>query len=566
MKKDLSELNALLTEVDDRRLMSDVDAICTGERLSNAAEKASFEFLAKAFAKAGCEVAMEWLPGYVSTPEKAALRVNGEAFPCLTHPMTPSAAVEGRLRYVAAGHDAEANDLADSIVLTEGLAMEPRVRAFEARGARGVIFITGRFTHNMIVSRVWGSPTPETRHDYVGIPVASTSLSTGNSLKTLAKENACARLATEVHSRWTTIPALTATLPGVSDDFVMVTGHNDSWGLGALDNASGNACELELARLMASVPREKRLLTIRFVIWGGHSHGRYAGSSAYLDAHFMELAQHGLLNINTDCLGGRGATVLTQSPAMACTADLARFALKAGASVEDWEGTRFNRSCDQSFWGCGVPSLFSQVSEQPPATGAAADAFKILFGGGKSGGFGWWWHTTEDTPDKLDSQNLQRDVRVFLAALWQSVTTKTWPVDLLAEAWEVEKEIIRWQEKAGAALDLSPTLEACKAAEASLARLVTPEDFPARLSDDRVRRALKLASRTFVALGYVEKALWEPDPAVATCPMPMLRAIDKLASADDFTRQCLLVKLRRQANRMTLMLSDLQDALEAACG
>ena len=116
MKKDLSELNALLAQVDDRRLMSDVDAICTGERLSNAAEKASFEFLAKAFAKAGCEVAMEWLPGYVSTPEKAALRVNGEAFACLTHPMTPSAAVEGRLRYVAAGHDAEANDLADSIV------------------------------------------------------------------------------------------------------------------------------------------------------------------------------------------------------------------------------------------------------------------------------------------------------------------------------------------------------------------------------------------------------------------------------------------------------------------
>lgn len=288
MKKDLSELNTLLVQVDDRRLMSDVDAICTGERLSNTAEKASFEFLAKAFAEAGCEVAMEWLPGYVSTPEKAALRVNGEAFACLTHPMTPSAAVEGRLRYVAAGHDAEANDLTDSIVLTEGLAMEPRVRAFEARGARGVIFITGRFTHNMIVSRVWGSPTPETRHDYVGIPVASTSLSTGNSLKTLAKENACARLATEVHSRWTTIPALTATLPGVSDDFVMVTGHNDSWGLGALDNASGNACELELARLMASVPREKRLLTIRFVIWGSHFHGRYAGSTAYLDAHFME--------------------------------------------------------------------------------------------------------------------------------------------------------------------------------------------------------------------------------------------------------------------------------------
>ena len=86
MKKDLSELNTLLVQVDDRRLMSDVDAICTGERLSNTAEKASFEFLAKAFAEAGCEVAMEWLPGYVSTPKRRRFASTVKPFPASPTP------------------------------------------------------------------------------------------------------------------------------------------------------------------------------------------------------------------------------------------------------------------------------------------------------------------------------------------------------------------------------------------------------------------------------------------------------------------------------------------------
>ena len=95
--------------------------------------------------------------------------------------MTPSVEVlEAPLAYVpvdAVGETAPA-DVSGRIVLTDGLAMEPVVRALEDRGAAGVVFITGEEIHNMIVSRVWGSPTPETLHDYVGIPVQAFLLGT----------------------------------------------------------------------------------------------------------------------------------------------------------------------------------------------------------------------------------------------------------------------------------------------------------------------------------------------------------------------------------------------------
>ena len=381
----------ILAAVDAVRLMDSVRAICTGERLSNEAEVRSFDVLEKLFTDAGCRVTREALPGYVSTPEGAAFEAGGIAYEVLTHPMTPSAdGLEADLVYVPVDRtgSASAEEVSGRIVLTDGLAMEPVVRALEDRGAAGVVFITGEEIHNMIVSRVWGSPTPETLHDYVGIPVASLSFGDGSRLRARLSEaggTLPARLSTRVESRWTEIPVITAEIRGADEDFVMVTGHVDSWGLGALDNASGNACAVELARILAPLASDMRR-SVRFVLWSGHSHGRYAGSTAWCDAHFEELERHCLLNVNSDCLGGRGATVMTESPAMASTRGLARTALREAAGVTDWRGCRFSRSCDQSFWGAGVPSIFSQVSEQPPFEGAAADAFGKMFGSGRTGG------------------------------------------------------------------------------------------------------------------------------------------------------------------------------------
>lgn len=536
--------------VDAGRLMDCVRAVCTGERLSNEAEARAFDELERRFALAGCRVTRESLPGYVSTPVDASFEAGGEAFAVLTHPMTPSVeGLEAQLAYVPVGDVGRVceGEVAGRIILTDGLAMEPVVRALEENGAAAVVFITGEEIHNMIVSRVWGSPTPETLGDYVGIPVASLSFGDGGRLRAmLAEEGALsARLSTRVENRWTGIPVLTAEIRGADEDFVMLTGHVDSWGLGALDNASGNACAVELAGIFAPLASRMRR-SVRFVLWSGHSHGRYAGSTAYCDAHFEELRNHCLLNVNADCLGGRGATVMTESPAMASTRELAETALREAAGVTNWRGCRYSRSCDQSFWGPGVPSVFSQVSEQPPFEGAAAEAFGKMFGSGRTGGFGAWWHTRTDTPDKLDPENLARDVRVFAAALAHALLDERLPVDAAAEVLELREEIAAWQKKAGDALDLTEVVSRLGLLAdrlAAAARADEPKTF-----EKRARRVLS----EIIPLAYVEGSVYAHDEALRAPPVPMLRLIDGLDARSAHERNAALVKLRRAVNRLRI--------------
>lgn len=549
----------IASAVNAERLMNTVRAICTGERLSNAAEEAALEVLTRFYEEAGCRVTLERHPGFVSTPEGASFVVEGIKYAAVTHPMTPS--VEGLhapLVYVPIEMVAtvEVAQVTGRLVLTDGLAMEPVVRGLEAKGALGVVFITGEYIHNMIVSRVWGSPTPETLNNYVGIPVASISLGDGNTLKDrLAKCEASldAMLATTVYGRWVEIPCLVAEIPTPHKDFVMVTGHLDSWHLGAMDNASGNACAVELARILAHyASRLKR--GVRFVTWSGHSHGRYAGSTAYCDAHFEELHEHCVLNVNADCLGGCCASVMTESPAMASTAELAKCALREAAGVTDWIGCRYSRSCDQSFWGPGVPSIFSQVSEQAPFEGVATEAFKKMFGSGRSGGFGYWWHSIQDTPDKLDPVLLARDVRVFAVTLCHALMDERLPVDAKAEVDELTAFMKERQAKAGDALDLSVVIDRLE----WLSRVLVD-----RLDDEPevANRLTHEVLREIIPLSYVEGSVYSHDEALRAPPVPMLRDIDHLDAMDEHHRQATLVKLRRQVNRLKM---GVRHALQAA--
>jgi hypothetical protein len=55
-----------------------------------------------------------------------------------------------------------------------------------------------------------------------------------------------------------------ATLPGQSDETILVMAHHDAYFDGATDNASGMATSLELARYYAGIPREQRRRTMVF--------------------------------------------------------------------------------------------------------------------------------------------------------------------------------------------------------------------------------------------------------------------------------------------------------------
>jgi len=80
---------------------------------------------------------------------------------------------------------------------------------------------------------------------------------------------------------------LLADIPGsdLSDEYVMIGGHLDSWymGTGAVDNAAGCLVMLEALRILKAIGVEPRR-TIRIGLWTGEEQG-FLGSRGWLDLH-----------------------------------------------------------------------------------------------------------------------------------------------------------------------------------------------------------------------------------------------------------------------------------------
>ena len=69
-----------------------------------------------------------------------------------------------------------------------------------------------------------------------------------------------------------------ATLPGVSDEQIVVMPHTDGYFQAAMDNAAGMASALEIARFSAKKPLRERLRTMKFIQFPDHHHGEVARS------------------------------------------------------------------------------------------------------------------------------------------------------------------------------------------------------------------------------------------------------------------------------------------------
>ena len=63
------------------------------------------------------------------------------------------------------------------------------------------------------------------------------------------------------------------TLPGATDEEIVVIAHNDAFFEGAFDNASGTATMLGLAEYFAKIPQAQRKRTLKFVSTAAHHAG-----------------------------------------------------------------------------------------------------------------------------------------------------------------------------------------------------------------------------------------------------------------------------------------------------
>lgn len=518
----------LLTLVDSQKLMSYDEGIAQYIRNSGSAEELqAFKFIEQALKAEGIATELNFTDGYVSLPLEAELVVNGNTYPCLTHSMSTSVtSLKAELFYVGKGKETDyvGNDVRGKVVVVEGLAMGLPITLAQKQGALGAIFLNDAHIHNMIGSCIWGSPSCEDIATLPEIPFLSINSESAEKLRDLlAKGAAQAVITTKVDTHWCKLPVLTGTILGVEnpDKYLLMSNHVDSWIYGAMDNGTANAALMHVVGIL-NKHKDKLKRSIKICFWSGHSHGRYAGSTAYCDAHYEDLYDNCFLHINADSLGGRGSDILTEANAMAETKNIAVPIVKE-LCQQDFNGSRYGRAGDQSFWGTGTPSLFMGLSEQPLDGGTAAKSFAELMGNGKTGGFGWWWHTSEDTVDKIDPEALVRDCKVYLLACFRACSDEYLPIDESKAAKEICSILKNYAAKVGDKVELNILLERADELATLTSRLEEKKNkIPPKTYNDYVMAM----SRILVPLNYVEGNQFEHDAAIRGKDMPLLSVLD----------------------------------------
>jgi len=317
---------AIVEAVSREQLLTYTRGIAQWVRLSGTEEeRKAFEYVADQLRQLGVEPHLYLGFGYISLPRGAVLRVGQQGLCAITHSMaasTPAQGVDLPAIYLgyATESDFAAQDARGKAVVIDGLAVPAKVLAADRVGAAACIFVNrDMYVHEMIVSGIWGSPTPEEKHQLPRIPVVSLGKEGGGILRTLVAGPQLreVHLVTQVETCWREIPTLTAQVDGVDEPekFVLFSGHIDSWHYGAMDNGSANATMLETLRVLLPYRNTFRR-GLRLAFWSGHSHGRYAGSTWYADTFWEDLHENCVAHINVDSTGGQNAVVLSEASAM----------------------------------------------------------------------------------------------------------------------------------------------------------------------------------------------------------------------------------------------------------
>jgi hypothetical protein len=542
----------LASEVSAHRLMEHVRTIAAWERESGSPGDArAFDYIQRTLGEQGLDVERREIEAYISLPLEGRVRLDdGAVIEGLTHSFSSSVdALEAEVVDVGDGGAAELAAAAGKIALVRGLATPGKAWAAQQAGTLAQIFVVMDHLHNMIVTTIWGAPTPETAARIPATPCLSILGADGERLRArLANGPLRVRLTTRVRTGWMPIPHLVAVLPGrVEERFVLFSGHVDAWHHGAMDNASANATMLEIARLL-SERRDTLRRGIRFAFWSGHSHGRYAGSAWYADHAWRELHARCVLHLNVDSTGARGATDYSVLHATEDAHSLAENVV-ADITGQRPRARRFSRAGDQSFWGAGVPSAFMSLSGLPKQDTELSRAMERLVG---SAGFPWWWHTREDTIDKIDADVLALDTKVYLATALRWLNAPVLPLDHRRAARAVVGELEAVQAAAGPHVDLAPALDAARNLVERLDGVATRLARVAPAAAEDVNRALMRLSRILVPLTYTSGDRFGHDLALPMAPLAGLQRARELAALDPngdafkFAR----VALRRELNRV----------------
>ncbi|TMI99042.1 MAG: Zn-dependent exopeptidase M28 [Bacillati bacterium ANGP1] len=553
------------------RLMEDTREIARWVRLSGSPEeRRAFAYIERRLRDAGLRTQLLEHDALISLPVSAALRMiepDADEIPCITHRFavsTPPGGITAETIHV--GESAPTAEMVRGrLAIADGLATPGRVAQLQSAGAVGVVFLNrDPLVHEMIVSTIWGSPTPLQMGQLPSVPVVSTAGEAAARVRArlAGRRPGRAQITAVVQTEWRRLPLLTADLDGTSDDtFVLLAGHVDSWHYGAMDNGGANAVMMEVGRLLAQTQLSRGF---RLAFWSGHSHGRYAGSTWYVDSHWEELDARCAAHLYIDSVGGRGATKLDAGYCMPETREVGVQVIGA-LTGQQYRGTRVGRSGDQSFLGIGIPSLFMSLSEHP-ADGPQASRDFAATGIAAGGGLGWWWHTPEDTVDKLDPAALTRDARVYAAAVHILCAAPVLPLDYGATAAEIVTSLRALQQRLGDRFDVSDCLREAERLLAAAGQFT--KDAKSQSGDMKnasvVNRTLMQLGRILIPVLYTRVGRFDHDAAMAIPALPPLLEAGQLADVDPESDEAkaLRVAAVRGRNRLVQALREARQLIE----
>ncbi|RPJ10006.1 MAG: Zn-dependent exopeptidase M28, partial [Deltaproteobacteria bacterium] len=509
----------------------------------------------------------------ISHPKEASLRVLSPSvieIDCITHAFsasTPEEGIDADLVYVLSSpsdlHTQMGSLLEEykkvgvegKIAIIWGVASPPVVWAAQQAGALAQVHISGEdVMHEMIVTTVWGTPTPESAARIPRVPAISIKKSDGERLLGLLEKGPVrVSLRTKSETKWRRLPLTVAEIPGPEEPerFMLVHGHMDSWYVGTTDNCTGNALVLELARLLQHY-RNKLKRSVRIAWWSGHSTGRYSGSTWYADNLFEDLEKHCFLSMNIDSPGVKEATDVGGGGLMGTT-EFIRGALMEAVGSEDVKpGAYYMRAGDQSFYGIGIPSVAQRayIPEGHPLKG------RWIGGGGNA----WWWHSAHDTLDKGDKDHLLRDLKMAALAVFRSVNSAVLPFDFSLAADQYQDVVIGIQTRTtSGTFNLNPVLDRVRALKAHSEELNTVTSGLKNADRERLYELnglLMEISRILTSTFYTYAGKYDQDPAYGIPSLPSLQGAKKLAELDPESDEArfLQTKMVREINKVNHQL------------
>lgn len=524
------------------------------------------------------DVVVHELPAIVSFPEHAEFRVEAPSeiaiqANTLGHSIhTTLDGIRGEIIDVGGGafSDYEGKNARGKIILTElsySPARHEKQRIAGMKGAIGAVMMNWGHPGNEAVpfgsvKPVWGNPTPDNvKTEMPTLPCIGIARTAGLELRNMASRGPVrVWFRTHVENGWRPVQITIARMPAPpsspeKDDFVLVGGHQDSWpGEAATDNAAGNACKMELARVFMQ-HRDKLRRGLTFGFWTAHETGTMAGSAWFADRHWDELRKNCVAYLQID----QPACIGTTEWNTASNAELKSFhtAVEQRLLTRKFKWKRAVKSGDSSFFGLGIPMFHGEGAFTDAELKATANAT-----------LGWWHHSVENRLDKLDWALMQEHIRVYAAYLWELATAPVLPFRFVPVAEQVIARLEEFtgpggsiglegaQVRARQFADAAAKMDSAAAAEAERFKTGRGSEEAALL----LNRTMKRLSRILVPLQSTASGTYGHDPygyTPQTTMIPCLYDLSELAGLPDGERRWMLeTKLVRARNRVADALED----------